>query len=306
MATISVILPIYNEETLIEELVSRVVLNLQQVTEDYEIILIDDGSIDESWKNIVSITEINQKLRAIKFSKNFGHHYAISAGLKHSSGDWVIVMDSDLQDRPEVIPDLYRKTLEGYDVVFVSRKNRPENWIYLITQRIYYFFLNRISGIKFDSNQANFSIISRKVVESYKKLNESTVFYGSSILWLGFKRTSIDAVHGVRHSGKPSYTFKKRVKLGLDIVLSFSDRPLKFAILLGLMMSLTSLLLGINIVYRATTQGFSVVGWSSLIATIFFTSGIVLVVLGIIGLYLGEVFKQVKNRPQYIIDTIIN
>jgi dolichol-phosphate mannosyltransferase len=175
MVTISVILPIYNEATLIDELVNRVVLNLKQVTEDYEIILIDDGSIDESWKNIVSITEINQKLRAIKFSKNFGHHYAISAGLKHYSGVWVIVMDSDLQDRPEVIPDLYRKTLEGYDVVFVSRKNRPENWIYLITQRIYYFFLNRISGIKFDSNQANFSIISRKVVESYKKLNESTV-----------------------------------------------------------------------------------------------------------------------------------
>ena len=112
MVTISVILPIYNEATLIDELVNRVVLNLKQVTEDYEIILIDDGSIDESWKNIVSITEINQKLRAIKFSKNFGHHYAISAGLKHYSGVWVIVMDSDLQDRPEVIPDLYRKTLE--------------------------------------------------------------------------------------------------------------------------------------------------------------------------------------------------
>jgi dolichol-phosphate mannosyltransferase len=203
-----------------------------------------------------------------------------------------------------VIPDLYRKAQEGYDIVFVSRKNRPEKLYYKLAQKLFYFCLRKISGMDFDSNQANFSIISKKVVLAFEGFSENTRFYGSTIKWLGFKRTQIFADHGQRFSGKPSYTLKKRIKLASDIILSFSERPLRFAISLGILISFLSLVLTAWIVYKSIFYDFSVTGWASVISAIFFSSGITLVVLGITGIYLGEIFKQVKNRPLYIIDQI--
>jgi dolichol-phosphate mannosyltransferase len=215
-------------------------------------------------------------------------------------------MDGDLQDRPEVIPDLYKKSQEGFDVVFVSRQNRPEKIGYRIAQRIFYFTLNILSGIRFDSRQANFSIINRKVVDAFISFPEYARFYGSTILWLGFNRTFIVADHGNRFSGSPSYTLKKRLLLASDIILSFSERPLKFAIYLGLLISSLSIIGSIWILIGTFKWGFSVVGWPSLMVTIFFLGGVILTILGLIGIYLGRVFQQVKNRPLYIISSQIN
>ena len=305
MTHLSVVVPVYNESSLIEELIRRVTINVKKITEDFEIIVVDDGSKDQTWELIEKEAKTENRIKGVKFSRNFGHHYAITAGLHTSIGDWVVVMDGDLQDRPEVIPDLYSKALSGFDVVFVSRQNRPETWVYRIAQKIFYSLLNFFSGIKFDSRQANFSIINRKVVEAFKIFPEQARFYGSTIKWLGFSRSEIFADHGTRHSGKPSYTFKKRIKLASDIVLAFSERPLKASIFLGFLLSTISLVAMVLVAYRAYFFGFTVTGWASLLSALFFSTGIILMVLGISAIYIGEVFKQVKNRPLYIIDKVI-
>jgi len=302
MTHLTVVIPVYNESSLIKELIKRVKQNVELITQDFEIILVDDGSQDETWNLIELESKIEKKVKGIKFSRNFGHHYAITAGLHNANGDWVVVMDGDLQDRPEVIPDLYKKAQEGFEVVFVSRRNRPEKFYYRMSQKFFYWILRLLSGIDFDSRQANFSIISKKVVEAFKNFPENARFYGSTIKWLGFKRSFILADHGLRHSGKPSYTLKKRIKLATDIILSFSERPLKFAISLGLIMSTLAMFATIWIIYGNFKWGFTQIGWPSLISAVLFSTGIILVVIGILGIYLGETFKQVKNRPLYVID----
>ena len=306
MVHLSVVIPVYNESSLIDELVKRVKTNVNIITNDYEIIIVDDGSQDNTWNSIENEAKLENKIKGIKFSRNLGHHYAISAGLHNSDGEWVVVMDGDLQDRPEVIPELYNKALEGFDVVFVSRQNRPENIYYRLAQKIFYWILRLLSGVDFDSRQANFSIINKKVVKSYEKFSENARFYGSTVKWLGYKRSFIFADHGVRHSGKPSYTIKKRLKLASDIILSFSERPLRGSIYVGLIMSLISFFSAGLIIYNSIKFGYAVVGWASLITTIFFTSGLILIIIGISAIYIGEIFKQVKNRPLYIVDKIIN
>jgi dolichol-phosphate mannosyltransferase len=209
-------------------------------------------------------------------------------------------MDGDLQDRPEVIPDLYKKAQEGFDVVFVSRQNRPEKLYYRVAQKVFYWVLRNLSGLDFDSRQANFSIISKKVVEAFKAFPENKRFYGSIILWLGFKRSFIMANHGKRHSGKPSYSFRKRIKLATDIILSFSERPLKWSIALGFTMSFLSMASVVCIIYQKIYFGFEVLGYASVIAAIFFSAGVVLIVVGVSAIYIGAIFNQIKSRPLYI------
>jgi glycosyltransferase involved in cell wall biosynthesis len=306
MPHISVVIPVFNESSLIGELIKRVKTNVKLISEDFEIIIVDDGSKDNTWNLIGNEAKSEIRIKGIKFSRNFGHHYAITAGLHNSSGEWVVVMDGDLQDRPEVIPDLYYKAQEGFDVVFVSRQNRPEKLYYRIWQKIFYWILRSLSGIDFDSRQANFSIINKKVVVAFKDFPEYARFYGSTIKWLGFNRSHVLADHGTRHSGKPSYTLRKRIRLAFDIIFSFSERPLKFAIGLGIFISTISVLIAFWISYRSARWGFAVLGWPSLMVAIFFLGGIILTGLGIIGIYLGRIFQEVKRRPLFITSEKIN
>jgi dolichol-phosphate mannosyltransferase len=210
-------------------------------------------------------------------------------------------MDGDFQDRPEVIHELLARALQGYEIVFVNRENRPEKTYYKVLQKIFYFTLNTLSGLHLDSRQANFSIISRNVVEGFNKYSENTRFYASTVKWLGFKRSEISASHGKRLNGKPSYTLRKRIRLAVDIILSFSERPLKLSVGLGVVTSLFAIISSLNLFWKAFTKGYTVLGWASVIISVMFFSGVILVVLGIIGLYLGKVFNEVKNRPLYLI-----
>jgi glycosyltransferase involved in cell wall biosynthesis len=299
MKEISVVAPVFNEESLIVEFISQVTRVLETISNDYELILVDDGSSDSSWHAIKMAAQKNEKIKAIKFSRNFGHHYAITAGIHRSLSRWTVVMDSDLQDRPEVIIELYNKAIEGFDVVFVTRKNRPEALWYLLIQKIFYKILNITSGLKFNSSQANFSIINFRVVEAFRIFNEYSRFYGSTIKWLGFETTEIKANHGVRFSGKPSYTIKSRIKLAFDISLAFSDRPLKFAIFESFVSILLIIIYGIiNQIENFTTDNFRVF--------IFIICGLIFNIVGIFGVYLLSIFKEVKNRPLYIISDEIN
>ena len=303
---LSVIVPLYNEKSIVKELNKRLNQTLLRMHIAYEIILIDDGSDDETWSEILLAAKGNEFITGVKLTKNFGQHHAITAGIAQARGNWAVIMDGDLQDEPEIIPKLYEKALEGFDIVFVSRIKRKEKYLYQLAQRFFYFTLKFLSNIDFEPRQANFSIISRKVMISYLKFSEQSRFYGSTIKWLGFHTSSISATHGKRFVGKPSYTLKKRFKLAADIILAFSDRPLRIAIGLGLVMSALSILMVTWILIGVSSWGFSVVGWPSLIAAIFFSTGIILVILGILGVYLGQVFKEVKNRPLYLISDSIN
>jgi dolichol-phosphate mannosyltransferase len=305
MVHISVVVPMLNEELIVPELIKRVSSELEKMNESHEIIIVDDGSQDKTWEEIVKEAKKFKNIRAIKLSKNFGHHYAISAGIHNSNGDWVVVMDGDLQDRPEVIPNLYKKAIEGFDVVFVSRVNRPEGIFYKILQKTFYKLLTILSGIKWDSRQANFSIISRKVVDAFRVFPENARFYGSTIKWLGFDTTFIEAQHGTRFKGKPSYTFRKRLKLALDIIIAFSDRPLRFAIGLGVAMSVASLLSFLVIMMSFYINITDKLLIPTLISILILVFGIIFIILGIIGTYLGRVFTEVKRRPLYIISKSI-
>jgi glycosyltransferase involved in cell wall biosynthesis len=298
---ITVVVPVLNEESLVEELIRRIDISLKKETQNYKILVIDDGSTDNTWIKILNSKKVIPNVFGIKLSRNFGQHYAISAGLAHCNSDWVVVMDGDLQDRPEVIPKLLDKAKEGYEIVFVNRENRPEGFIYKMAQRFFYALLNALSGLKLDSRQANFSIISKKVVDNFNRYSETTRFYASTIKWLGFRRAEIFADHGTRFNGISSYTINKRIQLARDIILSFSERPLKFAISLGVVFSGISLLFTLKLIWTALRQGFEVLGWASVIISITFFSGIILIVLGIIGLYLAKISTEVKNRPLYII-----
>jgi glycosyltransferase involved in cell wall biosynthesis len=302
MNKISVVAPVYNEESNIPEFVQRVSANLELITKDYKIILVDDGSEDGSWKQIETEQAQNKNIVGIKLSKNFGHHNAITAGIHNTNSEWVVVMDSDLQDRPEVLPELFEKANEGFDVVFVSRTNRPETIWYMMLQKFFYFVLRLSSGIDFNSSQANYSIISKKVAESFKNFPEQARFYPSTINWLGYKRSEIKASHGTRFTGKASYTFRKRLKLATEIILTFSSRPLKFAIALGAFTSTISFILVLLIILKKLTLGFEILGWASTLASIFFIGGAILTVLGINGIYLDRIFSEVKARPLFIID----
>ena len=306
MTHISIVIPVLNEDQLIHELISRVIYSAETITEDFEIVIVDDGSVDKTWFKIKIESEIDNRVKGIKFSRNFGHHFAITAGVHKAQGDWVVVMDGDLQDRPEVIPELYKKAIEGFDIVFVLRQGRKENLIYLLAQRFFYLLLNALSGIKFDYRKANFSIISRKVVEAFKEFNEYSRFYGSTIKWLGFNHTEISALHGSRYAGKTSYSIKSRLKLASDIIFSFSERPLKYSIVIGFLISLTAVASSFWIVFSSIVWGYAVLGWASLMVITLFVGGIVLITLGIVGVYIGRIFQEVKSRPKYIVEESIN
>ena len=306
MVHLSVVIPVHNESSLIDELVKRVKTNVKLITEDFEIIIVDDGSKDNTWNLIENEAKSENRIKGIKFSRNFGHHYAITAGLCNAIGEWVVVMDGDLQDRPEVIPELYKKAREGFDVVFVSRQNRPEKLYYRIAQRFFYWALRIFSGINFDARQANFSIINKKVVEAFKKFPENARFYGSTIKWLGFKRSFILADHGHRYSGKPSYTLRKRIRLASDIIISFSERPLNTMIMVALTMGFINTSIGVWITYEFMTNGNDLNYIILLIVNIFIISITLVIFLGVIGIYISRIYNESKNRPLYVIDSICN
>ena len=306
MTYLSVVVPLNNEEDIVLELATRLKNVLEKIGESYEIILVDDGSLDSTW-NILSALAIKESnIKGIKLSRNFGQHRAITAGLEKAIGKWNVVMDGDLQDRPEVIPDLLDEALKGFEIVFVSRKDRPENLLYLFFQSIFYTILNKISGIRMDNAQANYSIISEKVRNAFLSIPEQIRFYSSSINWLGFKRSKIIASHGRRFNGKTSYSIKSRFKLAFDIIFSYSNRPLKLGISLGFIFSATSFVSLLIIIFRYFVFGFTVTGWTSLIIAITFSTGSILLMLGISGLYLGRIFEEVKRRPIFVVEEEIN
>lgn len=302
---ISVVIPIYGCKAVLNELYERLTNTLIKVTEDYEIILVNDNCPQNSIKVIEEICKKDKNVIGIELSRNFGQMKAIFAGLEYSTGDWVVVMDCDLQDSPEEIPNLLNKANEGYDVVFARRVNRKDNISKKIISNLFYKIYSIATDIKYDPTLCNFSICSRQVIDSYLKLREEHRAYVMYIQWLGFKQTTVNVNHNKRKEGKSSYNFKKRFKMASDIIFSQSDKLLRLIVSIGFIITLISLIAVVMIIINYFRTSVSP-GWTSILAAIFFMSGIIISVIGIVGIYVGNIFIQSKNRPLYIVRNIFN
>ncbi len=301
MARISVVTPVYKAEGCLLELYHRLKLSLETITDDFEIIMVEDCGGDRSWEIIEELSKKDKRVKGIQFSRNFGQHYGITAGLDCCDGDWVVVMDCDLQDRPEEIPRLYAKAQEGYDVVLARRGKRKDQAHKRMASWMFYKLFDYLADIKHDGEAGNFRIVSRNVIEHFRLMREKLRFFGGLIDWLGFPTASIDVQHDVRFDGKSAYTFRKLFKLASETVIAYSDKPLRISIKFGFSMSFIALILGCYIFLRALFFGTSVMGWSSLFVSLYFLGGIIIAILGVIGIYLGKTFDETKKRPLYVI-----
>ncbi len=302
MAHISVVIPVYRAESCLEELYRRLRAALESVTADFEIVLVEDCGGDRSWPLIVELAQRDPRVKGIQFSRNFGQHYGITAGLDHCDGDWVVVMDCDLQDRPEEIPRLYAKAQEGHEIVVARRGKRSDPLLKRLSSWLYYSVFSWLADMDYDPQAGNFRIVSRKVVANYRNMRERSRFFGSLINWMGFPASSIDVQHDERFEGESTYTFGKLWRLGAETIIAYSDKPLRLAIRFGFFIAFCAFLYGLYILFLALFHGSPVTGWSSLIVSVYFIGGIIIAILGILGIYLGKTYDETKRRPLYVIN----
>lgn len=303
---ISVISPVYRAEKIVDELVKEIVLYVSLITQNFEIILVEDGGPDDSWEKILKNCHHDKRVKGIKLSRNFGQHYAISAGIDNAIGEWIIVMDCDLQDKPSEIPKMYYKAQEGYDIVFGRRVTRQDGLIKRSTSYLFYTIFSYLTGIPQDESIANFGVYSRKAIDAVRKMKEPFRAFTTMVRWVGFKKTAVDIEHGNRFEGKTSYTWSKLINLAIDIILVYSEKPLRLVIKVGFIISLTSMCIALYYLYAYYTKTITVSGFASLIVSIWFLSGLIIFILGVVGLYVGKAFEGVKQRPVYFIDEKVN
>ncbi len=301
MHIISVVVPVYRAEHCLDELYLRLKEALESISPDFEIVLVEDCGGDNSWQVIERLAASDPRVRGIQFSRNFGQHYGITAGLDHCRGEWVVVMDCDLQDRPEEIPRLYAKAQEGYDIVLARRTMRQDPPLKRITSLLFYKIFSYLADIDYDGASGNFRIMSRKVVTNFRRMGEQLRFFGGLVQWLGFPATSIEVEHAERFEGNSSYTFAKLWKLATETIIAYSDKPLRIGVQFGFSMAALALCYGLFILVRALTYGSPIPGWNSLIVSLYFLGGIIIAMLGITGIYLGKTFDESKKRPLYIV-----
>ena len=303
---ISVVIPVYGCRAAIPELHRRLCESLEKISKAFEIILVDDYCPQNSWEEIQKVCEKDKRVIGIHMARNFGQIRAITAGLDKSRGDWVVIMDCDLQDRPETIPELYQKAQEGYDVVFARREGRKDSAITKFLSKCFYKVYDYFTDGTFDSSICNFSISKRKVIDYYCRMREQNRAYTMFIRWLGFKQTAIDMPADERFEGKSSYNLKRKLKMAFEIITSQSNKPLLFSVKLGFVSAFLALIYIIYLVFREIILGDVLVGWTSIVASIYLMGGIILCAIGVVGIYVGNIFNGAKNRPLYVIDECLN
>ena len=303
---ISVVSPVYRADKIVQELVKQVKENLLTITEDFEIILVNDASPDNSWVAIETECKKDKRVKGINLSRNFGQHYAITAGLSYAKGEWVVVMDCDLQDRPDEIPNLYKKAMEGWDIVFAQRKERKDGFLKKKLSKLFYYLFSYLTETKQDASVANFGIYNKKVIVAILSMKDQIRFFPTIIQWVGFRKYYLPVKHSERFEGKSSYNFKGLFKLALNSILAFSDKPLRLTVKLGFGITLISLLVMLVYFIMYLTGSIKVLGFTSLIISFWFLSGIIIFILGFVGLYIGKMFEKVKDRPNFIVQEEIN
>jgi polyisoprenyl-phosphate glycosyltransferase len=302
---ISIVIPIYFEEGNIFPLYERLyhLLSLD-LGLDYEIIFVNDGSTDSSVENILKLQKKDSNIRLIDFSRNFGHQIAVTAGIDHSSGNTVVIIDADLQDPPELIKKMYHLYQKGYDVVYARRRSRAgESFFKRITASLFYRLLDRITDIDIPLDTGDFRLISRRVVEELKRMPEKSRFIRGLVTWVGFKQTFIEYDRDKRYSGKTGYSLLKMINFSINGITSFSTFPLKIATIFGALISIITFIYILGIIYLKLFTDKTIPGWSSIMVSNLFLGGIILLTLGILGEYTGRIYTELKKRPLYIIKT---
>jgi glycosyltransferase involved in cell wall biosynthesis len=304
----SVIVPMYNEEEVIPETYRRLTKVMEGLNKSYEIIFINDGSRDNTKAMLSELCKTDKRVKMIDFARNFGHQIAITAGMDYAAGDCMVIIDGDLQDPPELIPDMIEIWRSGFDVVYGKRKSRQgETFFKKFTAKIFYRLLGKLTDVDIPVDTGDFRLIDRKVCEALKQLPERSRYVRGLMSWVGFKQTAIEFERSERFAGETKYPLKKMLKLAMDGIMSFSYKPLRIASYLGTFLSLASFLYLIfvllqKLIFPESAQS----GWASIIAVSLFFNGIILLMLGIIGEYIGRIYDEAKGRPLYIISELKN
>ncbi len=299
---ISVIIPLYNEEEVFNECYRRLKAVLETVNDTYELLFINDGSRDRTGILAAMCAEEDAHVKLISFSRNFGHQIAITAGMDYAAGDAVIIIDADLQDPPELIPKMIAKWKEGYHVVYGKRiKRHGETLFKKVTAKIFYRFLKHMTQVDIPTDTGDFRLIDRKVCDAMKRLGERNRYVRGLVSWVGFKQCALEYEREERFAGKTKYPFKKMIRFAMDGIASFSYKPLKIASLVGFFLSALSFLYLAFVVLQKLFGAPTAPGWASILAVQLFFNGIILIILGIIGSYIGRIYEESKGRPLYIV-----
>ena len=303
---LSIVSPVYHGEKMLEELVQRIHTAIRPLTDDYEIILVNDCSPDHSWDKITEICSTDKMVKGLNLSRNFGQPYAITAGLSYAKGSYVAVIDCDLQNKPEDLPALYKKAKEGYDIVSARRVVREDTLLKRMSSALFHKVYDFFSGFETDKAIAEFGVYSKKVVKVSCSIPEYSRSFVELIHTLGFKKSSVNVYHDHRLEGKSSYNLRSLLTLSYNSIISNSNRPLHLAVSLGLVMSLLSFLMAVYNIFAKFYGLNEVEGYTSTIFSIWFVGGLLLLMMGILGLYIGKIFDQVKGRPVFIVSETLN
>ncbi|HRH66697.1 MAG TPA: glycosyltransferase family 2 protein [Bacteroidia bacterium] len=302
MKALSIIIPIYNEAGNIQILFERLSQVIRGMKQDAEYVFVNDGSRDNSMELIKTLAQSNPDVRYLDFSRNFGHQVAVAAGLDYCTGECAIIIDADLQDPPELIPELYKKWKDGFEVVYAKRRSREgESFLKKFTAKLFYRTLKRITSIHIPVDTGDFRIIDRKVINVLRKMPEQQKFLRGQISWIGFRQTYIEYDRDERHAGKSGYTYKKMLRFALDGITSFSNLPLRFATITGFVVSGIAFVLILYALYERLVTKNYVPGWASLMLAVLFIGGVQLISIGIIGEYISRMSSNIRNRPLYIL-----
>lgn len=302
-ALISIVSPVYGCRDCLRELALSVEKVFANTDLDWELILVDDRGPDAPWPVIKELAEKNSKIKGVRLSKNHGQHLAIWAGLETAKGDWVSVVDCDLQDDPNVILELYTKALEdSVDSVVVSRGEWKDTWFRRFASRMFYRTMKLLAGVSLDSDSGNFGLYSRRLIDLLLTFKEKEVYFPFMVMLTGLPRSIYTVDRSERAEGDTSYNIVRLMRLAISIIIRFSDRPLKLSVAIGLMFSGLSALISLIIFVAWALGTFTVPGWSSLVLSVWFLSGLIMAVLGIHGFYMGRIFTEVQNRPRIIVE----
>ena len=304
---ISAVSPVYLGAVMVDELVERLSTSLARVSPNYEIILVEDGSPDSSWPAIQAACRANPRVKGIRLSRNFGQHYAISAGLAHARGEWVTVLDCDLQDRPEEVPRLHQAAVEGnFDLVLARREIRQDRFLRRLSSRAFYAVFSYLTETVQDSAIANFGIYRRKVIDSVLRMGDSIRYFPTMSQWVGFQRGYLDVEHAPRRAGESSYNWKGLLRLASQSIIAFSSKPLRLTLALGALICVVSFLVSVYYIGLYLMGKIVVLGYTSLILSIWFIGGMIIGLIGMLGIYISSIFNQVKQRPAYIVAEALN
>ncbi|KAB8179318.1 glycosyltransferase [Lysobacter maris] len=303
---LSVVSPVYGCKSCLESLAERSTIAIRQLGMEAEIILVDDNSPDGAWSRIEELCAVHPHVRGLRLSRNFGQHYAIAAGIEQARGELVAVMDCDLQDLPEELPKLVAAIREGHDVAFAQRIERQDSAFKRFTSYAFFRTLSYLTDTHQDHSTANFGVFTRQVIDTVNTMSESDRCFPLMVKWSGFRQALVPVKHAERSEGQSGYSFRKLLRLAINIVLSYSDKPLRLVVKLGLAFSLFAFCVVLLSVYRYSVGDIAVAGFTSVIASIWLLGGVMIFCVGIIGLYLGRLFNDAKGRPYYIISKQLN